>query len=195
MPNMKPLSLLLAGVLSAGCFCFPACRGKKEAAQPVAPPVAEAGTVQDTLRAAPAPPVKSLRAEKDLFVEIARGGCRGRCPIYKIQVFRDGRVLYHGIEFVARKGWFTGRLDGEQLEAIRAKAREVGYLQLADQYPESGPVIADFPICVTFIRLDGREKEIRNRHHAPTALNDFEQFIDDLFLDFNWTPTPAPDEQ
>jgi hypothetical protein len=192
---MKPLYLLFAGVLLAGCFWFPACRSKKEAAQPTASPVAVVETVQDTPQATPAPAVKSLRAEKDLFVEIARGGCRGRCPIYKIQVFRDGRVLYHGIEFVAKKGWFTGRIDGEQLEGIRAKAREVEYLQLADQYPESGPVIADFPICITFIRLDGREKEIRNRHHAPTALTDFEQFIDDLFVDFNWTPTQAPDEQ
>jgi hypothetical protein len=192
---MKHAFRALLGLLMSCNLFFAACGPKKSAVveTPPTPPVVLAPPVDTVPR--PPVPVKSLRPEKDLFVEIARGGCRGRCPIYKLQIFRDGRVLYHALEFLPQKGWFSGKIDGEKLEAIRERARAIGYLGLSNQYPETGPVIADFPICVTFIRLDGQEKEVRNRHHAPTELTEFEQFLDDMFLDFEWTPAKGPNEE
>ncbi len=41
---------------------------------------------------------------ENAFISLSKGRCMGRCPVYDLWVFKDGRVIYNGIDYVAKKG-------------------------------------------------------------------------------------------
>ena len=41
---------------------------------------------------------------KDAFLSLSKGRCLTDCPVYDLWIFRDGQVVYNGIENVEKKG-------------------------------------------------------------------------------------------
>ena len=41
---------------------------------------------------------------KEVVITLERTACFGVCPVYKLTIYGDGRVLYDGIRFVRTEG-------------------------------------------------------------------------------------------
>jgi hypothetical protein len=85
--NTKPLILALA--LTAAVFAAPAFAEKPQV-RPYA-----AGSPSGGI---------PLWNPGDKFVAIASGACSGRCPVYELYVFEDGRVVFSGRKDTGRLG-------------------------------------------------------------------------------------------
>lgn len=46
---------------------------------------------------------KLIDTEKS-FISISKGRCLGDCPVYDLWVFKNGNIIYHGIDHVQKKG-------------------------------------------------------------------------------------------
>ena len=53
---------------------------------------------------------------KDAFISLSKGKCLNNCPVYDLWIFKDGQVVYNGIENVEKEGV---RKMFISLEAIR----------------------------------------------------------------------------
>ena len=125
---------------------------------------------------------KALPADS-LFAFMERTPCYGRCPIYKLWIYKSGYTLYEGINFVEREGVWTTRISEEDMQQIANKANEIGYYKMDDEYDSP---ITDIPATITSLNTEGRKKTVRDRHNAPPALREFENFIDGVVEKKQW---------
>lgn len=69
-----------------------------------------------------------------VLLERRRGDCFGPCPVYKLKIFSDGRVVFIGEENVREKKSVESRIDQEQLLALFREFRKINYFTMADKY-------------------------------------------------------------
>lgn len=116
---------------------------------------------------------------------IQRTACFGRCPIYTLTLFEDGRVEYFGKKFTPREGRFEGKVTPEVYEKLLNYSQEMGYLDMENVYDKQA--ITDLPSTITSLRTPEELKTVVNRFDAPEELRRFEQFFDELFKDVEWS--------
>jgi len=118
------------------------------------------------------------------IARIQRTPCFGRCPIYTLTVFEDGRVEYFGKKFAAREGRFEGEAPPESIKNLMKFADEIGYFDMDDVYDEEG--ITDLPSTITSLRGENGLKIVVHRFEGPEELRRFEKYFDSLFEEVNW---------
>ena len=141
----------------------------------------------------PTPPVVAnhpaqSRAPHDLLATIERQECYGWCPIYKVSVYRDGAVEYHGESFVKVKGDARTELTDAQLGELERAFEAAHYMSLADTYTHEDAT--DAPTVITSYRI----KHIAHYHgddHAPPELGKLEREIDRIVGIERWIGTAA----
>ena len=127
---------------------------------------------------------KRVEAADSIYASIKRTPCYGRCPIYEASIYKSGYVTYNGNRFIEKIGLHRSRLTQDQLKQIAAKAEEIGYFELENNYDSP---VTDFPTTITVLNLPGKsKKEIKNRVGAPDNLKQYEKFLDDLLNGLSW---------
>ncbi len=121
----------------------------------------------------------------DAVARIQRTACFGRCPIYTMTVYEDGRVEYFGKNFTPRVGLWGGKVSPDVMENLMNYANEVGYFELNNIYDKEA--ITDLPSTITSLLNPEGLKTVVNRFDAPEELRRFEQYFDQLFNEVDWT--------
>ncbi len=119
------------------------------------------------------------------IARIQRTNCFGRCPVYILTVFKDGRLEYFGKKFTPREGKYNAKVDIKMVEKLIEKSKEIDFNGLENIYDKEA--ITDLPSTITSIRTNGQLKTIVNRFDAPQQLRKFETFFDELFKEVEWT--------
>ncbi len=159
---MRPLLVL---ALITGVFLFLACKSSRKAVTPVSNEKEPSGD--------------------SLFASIERTPCFGRCPTYRISIYKSGYVVYEAIQWVADTGIFYTFITQKQLGDITAMAEKVGFAEMKDSYHD--PNIVDVPSTFTALRIKGKIKKIDNTFgDPPRELIDFEKYLDGLFTETKW---------
>jgi uncharacterized protein DUF6438 len=113
--------------------------------------------------------------------------CYGKCPVYQVKFYNDGKVTWYGRMYVDRMGWHEARVEPAVLKSIRSKAHETGYLDFESEYPTERR-IADLPGTITYVRIGDVEKQVSDTHDAPEKLKEFEAFLEGLINGLDWRP-------
>jgi Domain of unknown function (DUF6438) len=77
----------------------------------------------------PAQPVPSVDV-----VTMHRSACHGTCPVYEVEIRKDGTVRWKGEQFVAATGSRWGRVTPQELNAVVAAVERADFFQLQDRY-------------------------------------------------------------
>lgn len=119
-------------------------------------------------------------------VRMGRGACFGKCPVYDLELFQDGRARYYGRMFVEKEGIYEKQLDkaavSEVLQSLSAARPDT----MQKEYERA---IADLPsINYTISYTDGKAKNIQNAQDGPQVLSRIARDMDKLVQqpDFNW---------
>lgn len=109
-----------------------------------------------------------LQAQKIVsYVKIERTACFGRCPVYSIEVFANGKVVYNGVRNVNQIGQQTKKLSKQQTTQFFKKIEQHKLSVLANQYTEKA---SDLPrLHETFI-IRKKTKRIQNAQAGPSYL-------------------------
>lgn len=112
-------------------------------------------------------------------ITLERTACFGSCPIYTVQIFADGTVVYNGERFVEVEGEQTGQIEPETVEQMVEAFAEAGYFEWDEEYIHM--TITDQPYITTSVTRDGETHTIRRYagdSDAPLALPFLEAWID-----------------
>ncbi|MEE9361454.1 MAG: DUF6438 domain-containing protein [Cellulophaga sp.] len=60
---------------------------------------------------------KLIDTEKS-FISISKGRCLGNCPVYDLWNFKDGNVIYNGIDHVEKKGIQETTVSQSKIDAL-----------------------------------------------------------------------------
>jgi len=121
----------------------------------------------------------SKEIPENAFARIQKTACFGRCPIYTMTVFDDGRVEYYGRKFVEKEGRHFAKATPKMLSDLLAKAKEINFFELDNIYDKQG--ITDLPSVIITIKNEEGFKTVVNRYNGPQELIKLETFFEDSF--------------
>ncbi len=118
-----------------------------------------------------------------LVAYLERTACYGQCPMYKFSIYNSGHAVYEGKRFVEKTGTWHAIINPPVLDEIRAKAKAIHYFEFKDEYPKTA---SDFPAVKTAVVIDGKRKDIMDGSNAPSALKEFEKYLDSVKDGVEW---------
>lgn len=131
----------------------------------------------------------SMEPAKDAY-QVAgyqKTACFGKCPVYQVKFYSDGKVTWYGQMNVERMGDFVAKVDEKTLADIREHAHAAHYWDFASKYPTDYR-IADLPSTVTYFRTGDMEKTVVNTYQGPTELEAFQDYLEGLIMALKWQP-------
>ena len=123
----------------------------------------------------------------DVVITLQRGPCFGACPVYKLTVYGDGRVVYQGIRFVGVEGTRTAIINEDKIRQLVNEFHAIDYFSLDDEYLDADAT--DLPSATTSITLNGQTKTVAHYHgdfSAPEELTTLEDKIDEIVSTERW---------
>jgi len=114
--------------------------------------------------------------------------CYGKCPVYQVKFYSDGKVTWYGRLYVERMGWHEARVESAILKSIHDKALEADFLDFESEYPTEARIV-DLPSTITYVRIGDMEKQVADTHDAPEKLKTFEAFLEGLINGLDWRPS------
>ena len=96
----------------------------------------------------------------DDYIEVHRLQSYARSPVYTVRIYGDGRVVWHGEAAVSVVGYADETADAAQAKALIAKARDLGFGALCDEYVMRA---FDGGISVTKVSIGGQTKTVANQ--------------------------------
>lgn len=128
----------------------------------------------------PTPPRLALSLERQPCIV-------GKCPAFAIYFYEDGTIQYLGSRDVEMIGNYTSKIEQSELRTLLNFAENINYFDFHNVYPTSGKIIIDVPLTITYIKIDLEENYIENHHNAPIPLIRFEEHIEELIENLEWT--------
>ncbi|MEM7105195.1 MAG: DUF6438 domain-containing protein [Bacteroidota bacterium] len=133
------------------------------------------------------PEPETLAEEASLVASMEKRPCFGNCPVYELKVYDDGFVTFYGKAFVPKIGKYRAIASKSKIVDLMILAEEINYFSFNDQYPDKdNRIMYEFPVTVTYLKMEGQEKIIQNRHDGPVSLKRFEKIFESLFMELNW---------
>lgn len=126
------------------------------------------------------------------YVWMSRERCYGSCPVYMVQIFRDGRVVYEGEDRVAVMGRHEGHASPEQMAKLLAAVKAADFYRLEDTY--SGAVIHS--VTRRMVITVGEHTRMVTEHSGeaggmPKSVSALEEAIDEAAGTRRWVKGDA----
>lgn len=165
------LALILVGT---------ACQSQRAAAETET--AAEEPSV-DTVVVVMEPPAEQ---GDSLLIAFEKTPCFGRCPVYKIKVYRSGFATYEGINFAERMGLYSAYFSEEEIADIFETAKAAGYLDFQSEYDD--PRVTDLPSTISTLVFDGEKHRVKARMDIPPRVKDFHENLAVTLAEKAWKP-------
>ena len=116
------------------------------------------------------PPSVPQDAPPATVITLQRTECFGTCPVYKLTIFADGKVLYEGIRHVKKKGKIKSRISQVKLQQLIDEFENIYYFNLNDAYVRRSKGcpqwVTDMPSAITSLTRarNGKRKSVNHDH-------------------------------
>ncbi len=126
----------------------------------------------------------------DKVIEMSKGPCYGRCPVFTLTVYENGIASYKGERFTDRLGTHVKKLEKEQMERLLREFQNAKLWQYKDSYRGRIPDMQSVSISY----FDGpRKKTITGKEIRPNAVKWLESLLDQVAQSEGWVLKEAPD--
>lgn len=106
-----------------------------------------------------------------------RTPCFGKCPIYSVELFKSGRLIYTGMRFVKDSGMYEKNIGAAQAQAIFDEYRKYRMDTCSERYELP---VADLPGIYYSYTINGEESHIVNANFGPDFLKILAQKMDEI---------------
>ena len=123
----------------------------------------------------------------DVVITLERTPCFGTCPVYTLNIFGNGTVVYEGKDFTEVKGKVETTISQDKVEQLISEFEKADYFSLNNNYTKR--TITDAETVITSITIDGKIKTIehyRGDFSAPKKLTELEDRIDEIINSAQW---------
>lgn len=123
-----------------------------------------------------------------VVASIQRGPCFGKCPVYTMQVYKDGKVMYQGERFTTKMGTYTKTLGSKELKELNKLFASADFFNLQEEYPTEIPDLAK----VTLYYSNGKEsKKVGGKENRPPAVMQLQYAMEKIAESPDWTLVKA----
>ena len=125
--------------------------------------------------------VVKKKAEKvdNTLISLQKKPCSGDCPVFKVNITKDGFLTYHGIQYTNIEGKHTLQLSSKQQAKLTKILAASNFSELESKYATSGT--KDF--AETILTYQNKSVVVRLWKDAPENLTNLYVFIEDILYD------------
>ena len=121
---------------------------------------------------------------------MSKGGCFGKCPIYKIEIYDGGYTKYYGERHAEKLGTFEKQLSKETYQSLLTAFENSDFYSFLDFYESNIP---DAPsVSMTFVNKKLEEKTVKGKLDRPDKLKELQVLIEDIASSKDWTLLEKP---
>ena len=127
------------------------------------------------------------RPQLQPLITMRRTMCYGTCPVYSLELYADGTVIYRGEKFVAVTGTRKISIDPDQVAQLVKTMTEAGFFSWRDGYHRAE--ITDMPSVRISVHTEERDKTIDHNlgdPSAPRELRRLESLVDQVAGSDRW---------
>ena len=116
------------------------------------------------------------RIPDDLMITLQRGNCEGGCPVYRVLIFANGDVIWHGHNRVARSGLVLSQIKYDQIDALIKDFTAIDYFQIDNIYGYRGTGCRSSapyePMVIVSLSMGGRSKTLSHHDGCVGEMSD-----------------------
>ncbi len=150
-----------------------------------------------------AEPARPVDVPANARIDLARTGCRGRCPVYALTVKADGSVRYYGDAFVRVRSAQAKAVDPIEVRRLMRDIFESGFLSWNDSYETPATDLAAVQVAFTFGTAHKTIDDYGPDERDPQApdsdvrakLEALERRVDAVARSAEWVDCPGEDDR
>lgn len=116
---------------------------------------------------------------ENTFVKLRKTHCSGDCPVYDVTFFKDGKVVFNGIENVLITGKQEFTVTEKQLKKLIQMFGKTTFTKYKNAFVDT--TLADFPS--TFITHQNKQIEIKLWKNVPDELAFAHEYLEEILLE------------
>jgi hypothetical protein len=129
--------------------------------------------------------------EKGVIATIERGSCFGKCPVYVMEIYKDGKVLYEGKRYTKKVGIYRKNIEMKEVKAIAKAFGTEKFMTFDDEYSSD---IQDLP-SVTISYHDGTtRKRVIGKDRKPGGFIKLQSMLEKLADSDDWATIRAGED-
>ena len=127
----------------------------------------------------------------DPIIEMSKGPCYGRCPVFTLTVYENGIASYEGERYTDRLGTYVKKLEKGQMERLLGEFKRANVWQFRDSYRGRIPDMQS--VTITY-REGNKKKTITGKEIRPNAVKWLETQLDQVAQSEGWILKEAPQD-
>jgi len=121
-------------------------------------------------------------------ITVESWACLGACPVYSVQLTRDGHAELNAIAHVGREGRFVGEISTFSFGRLSLLLEKMGFQHLAREYVSN---FIDVGGHVVTVKAGTQQWSVKDEGGTgPVELWAVEQIIDKMLDRIDWQPQP-----
>lgn len=121
-----------------------------------------------------------MAQKKATYIKMERTACYGRCPVYTIEIFSNGKIKYTGTRNVANIGTFNYKVSAQKVKGIFSYIENNKITSLKNVYEE---IASDLPRLNMKFLISKKIKNIQNAEAGPKYLEVIASKVDAVWND------------
>jgi len=128
---------------------------------------------------------KKLSGSNDLVLFTYRKTeCRGKCPVYYMEIFKSGKIAFEGTKNVDKLGKYHKQIGKKEIKKLISEFEKANFFGFENEYTA---LITDLPTIYIAYTKNGTTKTIRDYHGSPQELKRLEKLLDAIADGEGWT--------
>ncbi|HHG84650.1 MAG TPA: hypothetical protein ENJ82_07865 [Bacteroidetes bacterium] len=119
-------------------------------------------------------------------ITLSKSSCHGRCPVFSLEIYENGDMVFRGVKFVDHVGVFTGKLDKAEHKALRQLFVAKNFAGMEDSYLATAKDLQLIDLVF------GEKASKFHKRRAPEGLMDIVKKIDSIIKQTTWAEKEAP---
>lgn len=109
--------------------------------------------------------------------------CKGRCPVYYMEIFKSGKITYEGTKNIEKIGNYTKTIDSKKVDSLIEEFKKTKFCNFENEYASKK---RDLPTTyITYICND-TVKSVRDYDGAPNELKRLEKILENIVNSTDW---------
>ncbi|NLL28157.1 MAG: hypothetical protein GX259_05115 [Bacteroidales bacterium] len=103
--------------------------------------------------------------------------CRGKCPVFFMEIFKSGIVVFEGVKNIDKIGKYEKTLSKKEIKNLQKSFDDFDFFSFENEYTGK---ITDLPSTYISYTNNGQTKQIRDYFGAPEKLKELEEILNEI---------------
>lgn len=121
--------------------------------------------------------------QEEALISMQKTRCMGACPVYKIDIYKNGKVMLDAQENLTLKGRYEAQLSEEEVNKLIEAFEGKDFFAFEDSYKSN---VTDLPTTYISFNYEGKSKKIMDYYNAPEELKELEGKVASLIDSLEW---------